>query len=95
MRWRRKFSPGTVVKLEIGIWAMGVEYEAGEGLQVRVSGRNMAVNSFGTAEHNDNRGMHRVHVGGEYPSSVVLPFCACIVLRSLGETLFKTLYIHA
>ena len=29
--------PGTVVKLEIGIWAMGVEFEAGESISMRVS----------------------------------------------------------
>ncbi|KAK4150457.1 hypothetical protein C8A00DRAFT_36955 [Chaetomidium leptoderma] len=57
-----KIRPGTVVKLEIGIWAMGIEYEEGEGLQVRVSGRNLAVNNFGTSEHTDNEGAHKGHV---------------------------------
>ncbi|OCL09555.1 alpha/beta-hydrolase [Glonium stellatum] len=31
-------TPGAVVKLEIGIWAMGVEYEAGEGIRAEVHG---------------------------------------------------------
>ncbi|AEO69966.1 uncharacterized protein THITE_2091470 [Thermothielavioides terrestris NRRL 8126] len=66
--------PGTVVRLEIGIWAMGVEYAAGEGLQVRISGRNLAINNFGTTEHADNKGQHRVHLGGEHASHVILPF---------------------
>ncbi|KAF7554896.1 hypothetical protein G7Z17_g2577 [Cylindrodendrum hubeiense] len=35
-----KIAPGDVVRLDIGIWAMGIEYEAGESLRVVVSGRN-------------------------------------------------------
>jgi predicted acyl esterase len=69
-----KVQPGTVVKLEIGIWAMGVEYEEGESLQVRISGRNLAVNNFGTSEHTDNKGAHKVHLGGEFASHVILPY---------------------
>ncbi|KAK8070561.1 hypothetical protein PG997_010764 [Apiospora hydei] len=65
---------GTVVKLDIGIWAMGIEYEAGESLRVVVSGRNKAVNNFGTSEWVDNKGTHKVHFGGEYASHVILPF---------------------
>lgn len=34
---QQKIKPGEVVKLEIGIWAMGVHYEAGETLSLRVS----------------------------------------------------------
>lgn len=69
-----KVERGTVVKLEIGIWAMGVEYEEGESLQVCISGRNLAVNNFGTPEHTDNKGTHRVHLGGLHASHVILPF---------------------
>lgn len=29
--------PGTIVKLEVGIWAMGVDFEAGESISLRVS----------------------------------------------------------
>jgi len=69
-----KVEPGTIVKLDIGIWAMGIEYEEGESLQVRISGRNLAVNNFGTTEHNDNKGAHKVHLGGDHASYVILPF---------------------
>ncbi|KAK8074155.1 hypothetical protein PG994_005054 [Apiospora phragmitis] len=65
---------GTVVKLDIGIWAMGVEYEAGEALRVVVSGRNKAVNNFGTSEWVNNKGAHKLHFGGDYASHVILPF---------------------
>ncbi|KAH8602375.1 Alpha/Beta hydrolase protein [Bisporella sp. PMI_857] len=69
-----KIEPGTVVKLDIGIWAMGIEYEAGEGLRISVSGRSFAVNNFGTLDHVRNKGRHIVHMGGDRASHVVLPF---------------------
>ena len=69
-----KIAPGTVVRLDIGIWAMGTEYEAGESLRVSVSGRNAGIDNFGTSEHSLNRGAHRVHFDAEHPSHVVLPF---------------------
>jgi predicted acyl esterase len=71
---QEKFSPGTVVCLEIGIWGMGVQYEAGESLQLRVSGHYQGFSNFGTHEHVQNKGRHWVHVGGEYNSHLVLPF---------------------
>lgn len=33
---QEKVPPGTVVKLEVGIWAMGVDFDAGESISVRV-----------------------------------------------------------
>jgi predicted acyl esterase len=33
---QEKVEPGTVVKLEIGIWAMGVDFDEGESISVRV-----------------------------------------------------------
>ncbi|KAK1688983.1 Alpha/Beta hydrolase protein [Colletotrichum godetiae] len=38
-----KIPPGEVVRLDIGIWALGVEYEAGESLRVVVSGQSFAI----------------------------------------------------
>ncbi|OQD89046.1 hypothetical protein PENANT_c003G07138 [Penicillium antarcticum] len=69
-----KVQPGSVVRLEIGIWGMGVEYEAGESLQLRISGFYQGISNFGTNEHIRNRGRHWVHMGGEYDSYLVLPF---------------------
>jgi predicted acyl esterase len=68
-----KVPPGQIVKLEIGIWAMGVEYEAGESIRVQVSGVNQGMH-FSTEKYTDNKGRHMVHVGGDYPSHVILPF---------------------
>ncbi|KAF2226218.1 galactose-binding domain-like protein [Elsinoe ampelina] len=69
-----RVTPGTVVRLDIGIWAMGIEDEAGESLQVEISGHIMGVNNFGTNKHSLNKGRHVVHFGGEHASHVILPF---------------------
>ena len=69
-----KINPGDVVRLDIGIWAMGIEYEAGESIRAVVCGRNLGVSNFGSLEHNDNKGTHNVFCGGENASHVVLPF---------------------
>ncbi|KAJ0107766.1 X-Pro dipeptidyl-peptidase C-terminal non-catalytic domain-containing protein [Diaporthe amygdali] len=68
-----KITPGQVVRLDIGIWATGIEFEAGESVRVVVSGRSFAVNNFGL-DHGLNRGRHVLHSGGEYASHVILPF---------------------
>lgn len=69
-----KVPAGEVVRLEIGIWATGIRFEEGEGLEVRVGGVYPGINNFGTDQHSVNKGEHRVHFGGEYDSHVVLPF---------------------
>ncbi|KAJ4011032.1 hypothetical protein NW752_007430 [Fusarium irregulare] len=69
-----KINPGDVVRLDIGIWAMGIEYEAGESIRAVVCGRNLGVSNFGSLEHNDNKGTHNVFCGGENASHVILPF---------------------
>lgn len=70
---KEKVSPGTVVRLEIGIWGMGVEYDEGESLQLRISGKYQGISKFGK-DHTINKGRHWVHVGGEYDSHLILPF---------------------
>ncbi|KAI4606262.1 hypothetical protein J4E80_010239 [Alternaria sp. BMP 0032] len=74
----QKITPGEVVKLEIGLWAMGVDFEAGEGISVQVSGEYPLVQEFGPRKKVEleerNKGTHVVHVGGEFGSHVVLPF---------------------
>lgn len=69
-----KIAPGTVVRLDIGIWALGVEYEAGESIRVSVAGKNLSPGNFSKADHTNNKGKHRVHLGGEHASHVILPF---------------------
>ncbi|CEL03660.1 hypothetical protein ASPCAL04810 [Aspergillus calidoustus] len=72
-----KITPGTVVKLEIGLWAMGTDFEAGESLRVQVSGEYPLIKEYKGAKVDlevRNQGTHRVHVGGENPSHIILPF---------------------
>jgi len=74
-----KISPGQIVEMEIGIWAMGAEYTAGESLRVDISGGYPLFQEFEGVEHDDkgsqrNKGLHNVHFGPEYPSRLILPF---------------------
>ncbi|KAK5696490.1 hypothetical protein LTR97_007792 [Elasticomyces elasticus] len=76
---QEKVTPGTVVKLEIGIWAMGVDYDPGESLSFSISGKKQTAAEF-TAwsaprpDHEMNHGLHKVYLGGEYPSSLIIPY---------------------
>ncbi|PYH93551.1 alpha/beta-hydrolase [Aspergillus ellipticus CBS 707.79] len=71
-------TPGDVVKLEIGIWAMGVEYEAGESVRVEVHGNSPLLRgefkANGEFQDLESHGTHILHLGGEYASHIVLPF---------------------
>lgn len=70
----QKIEPNTVVKLEIGIWALGIEFEAGESLALQISGHHMGITGpFHTNKHSKNKGRHNVHFGGPYDSHVVIP----------------------
>lgn len=66
----QKILPGDVVRLEIGIWAMGVEYEAGQSVAVQISRSNPSMH-FSTENFAKNK---RRHFGGQYQSHVILPF---------------------
>ena len=71
-------TPGEVVRLEIGIWAMGVQYEPGESIRVEVHGTSPLLRGeFETADpfrQLTSKGVHQVHVGGDMASYVMLPF---------------------
>ncbi|RAQ42133.1 hypothetical protein AFGD_001132 [Aspergillus flavus] len=77
---QEKIEPGTVTKLEIGIWAMGVDFDAGESISLQIGGQYPSIakdiTSFSKPRpaYELNKGKHTVHFGGEYPSSVILPF---------------------
>lgn len=71
-------SPGEKVRLDIGIWAMGVEYEAGESIRVEVHGTSPLLRGEFEAEDPfgefTSKGRHTVYLGGEFASHVILPF---------------------
>lgn len=73
-----KVPPGEVFELEIGLWAMGIEYEAGESLEVQVSGALPTIEAFGPLKESPknagDQGRHKIHFSKKHPSRVVLPF---------------------
>lgn len=74
----QKIPPGNIVELEIGLWAMGIEFEEGESLRVQISGQYPLIPEFKFAKpapiEDRNKGFHNIHCGGQYPSRVILPF---------------------
>jgi predicted acyl esterase len=76
-RSRQPITPGEIVELLIPIWPMGVVYEVGEGLVLKISGHDMSLPEVEmlrpTEPRDENKGQHIVHTGGEYDSYLVLP----------------------
>lgn len=71
-----KVPPGTVVKMEIGIWVAAIQFEAGEKLVFRVAGHQMTLAEFPPLRGGfqaGNKGTHTVHYGGRYASCLVMP----------------------
>lgn len=68
-----------VVELQIGLWAIGVVFEAGESISLQVSGQYPLFKNYTEEEKRNPRGetgsvgTHIVHFGGKYQSHVVLP----------------------
>lgn len=74
---RQAISPGTVVPLLIPIWPVGMVFEAGEGLMLRISGHDMALPETESLRPSspvdENKGTHTVYTGGDYESYLVIP----------------------
>lgn len=74
---REPIPVGTVVPLYIPIWPVGMVFEAGEGLMLRVSGHDMALPEVELLRLkepvDENRGKHTIYTG-DYASYLVLPF---------------------
>jgi predicted acyl esterase len=69
-----KIPPGTIVKLEIGIWPCGLAFDKGEGLRLCIAGHTLVLPEYpGLKERQDNVGTHVVHTGGEYASYLQVP----------------------
>jgi uncharacterized protein len=70
-------NPGDIVEVNIGIWPMGIVFERGEGLRLRISGVDMRLPEWDNPHvaYKDptfNKGLHNVHLGGEYAESYLL-----------------------
>lgn len=74
---REAISPGSIVKVEITLWPMGMVFAPGEGVMLRVSGHDMAYPESDRVKldtvSNENIGFHEIHTGGKHDSHVVLP----------------------
>lgn len=74
----QKVPKGDIVKLEIGIFAVSVAYDAGESVRIDVQGQTPQIQSFaalkGRLSTEDNVGVHKIHAGPQYPSYISLPF---------------------
>ncbi|KAL1632208.1 hypothetical protein SLS56_003942 [Neofusicoccum ribis] len=68
---------GTIVPLEIPIWPIGMVFEKGEGIMLRIAGHDLRLPEVEavrlTEPEDDNVGMHVVYTGGKYDSHLVLP----------------------
>lgn len=73
----RKIAPGTIVPLDITLWPMGMVFAKGEGIMLRIGGRFLSEPSSEVmrpeVSDDENVGLHYVHTGGMYDSSLVLP----------------------
>ncbi|KIW10703.1 hypothetical protein PV08_11667 [Exophiala spinifera] len=70
-----KVPPGSIVKLEIGLWPAAIQFEAGESLSLRIAGHSMVLAEFEPlrgAFQTGNVGKHVVHFGGDYESKLIL-----------------------
>ncbi|PYH94763.1 alpha/beta-hydrolase [Aspergillus ellipticus CBS 707.79] len=66
--------PGTIVPVDITLWPMGMMFAEGEGVMLRVSGRDMCYPETAIVSPDKNGwGTHEVHCGGETGSFLVLP----------------------
>ncbi|RBQ79422.1 hypothetical protein FVER14953_12221 [Fusarium verticillioides] len=76
-RVRRPISPGTIVRLEIPIWPIGIAFAAGEGIALNVSGHDMCLPETDLCRlrepEDGNVGRHYVHTGGKYNSHLIIP----------------------
>lgn len=72
-----KVSPGQIIKLVIGLWPCGILFEAGEKLIFKVAGHHMTLAEFEPLRGGfttENKGRHVVHIGGDHPSQITIPF---------------------
>jgi uncharacterized protein len=75
-RTSKKISPGTIVKLEIGLWPTSILFDKGEKLVLKISGHHMMLAEFEPLRgkfSSLNKGQHVVHTGAEYQSMIQIP----------------------
>ncbi|KAK5048146.1 hypothetical protein LTR84_005816 [Exophiala bonariae] len=75
---REPIEPGAIVPLEITLWPMGMVFEKGEGLMLKISGHGSSYPEFEAITPNEpddeNEGIHIIYTGGAHHSCLILPF---------------------
>ncbi|KAJ5691553.1 Alpha/Beta hydrolase protein [Penicillium malachiteum] len=72
----QKIIPGQMVRVEIGLWPAAIQFDAGEGIALKVSGHPMILAEFAPLRglcENANKGRHVVHFGGDLASHILIP----------------------
>lgn len=76
-REQSAIAPGTKVRLEIPIWPIGMVFEPGEGILLRVAGHDLCLPEVEACRlgqpEDENVGRHVVHSGGGFDSSLTIP----------------------
>jgi hypothetical protein len=71
-------APGTRVRLEIPIWPIGMVFEEGEGILLRVAGHDLCLPESEACWLKEpeyaNVGRHIMHIRGAFDSSLTIPF---------------------
>lgn len=73
---QHKVDPGTIVRMDIGLWQTAMSFDAGEGFILKVSGHGMTLAEFSNlrgTESLENVGVHNVHLGGSTASYLTIP----------------------
>jgi hypothetical protein len=74
---REPIEPGTVVKLDITLWPMGMVFAAGEGIMLRIAGHDMCHPETELVRVkeavDENVGDHVIHTGAQYDSYLIIP----------------------
>jgi hypothetical protein len=75
---REPVPKGTIVPLNITLWPMGMVFEEGEGIMLKVAGHDMCLPEVEflreTEAVDENVGIHELWMGGGYDSHLILPF---------------------
>ncbi|HKP59728.1 MAG TPA: CocE/NonD family hydrolase [Polyangiales bacterium] len=65
--------PGEIVTVEIEILPSSTRFEAGEGLRLLISGKDVFSNAMHHHRETCNAGRHTIYTGGKYDSHLLLP----------------------
>jgi predicted acyl esterase len=73
----QKITTGSVVELDILFWPIGMVFEAGEGVMLRIAGHELRLPELGALRTSqpidENIGKHWIHTGGNFASYLVVP----------------------